>query len=95
MRTIRITFPVAPAETPERCRLIHIIRNFGEELSLTLSRQELADLPMAEVDAAIDCFVVRVKAKRKVRRVLQRIDEVLEKHFLQDVSTVTQVSDPA
>ncbi|MBR1218661.1 hypothetical protein JQ557_11725 [Bradyrhizobium sp. U87765 SZCCT0131] len=95
MTTVRITFPVDPAETPERYRLIHIIRNFGEELSLTLSRNDLAELSMNDVDVAIDRLVVRIKAKRKVKRVLKRIGEMLEKHLLQNSATVILVSDPA
>jgi hypothetical protein len=71
-RTIEIRF----ADTAS----VHRVRNFAEELSMTLG--DSGELPMEEANRAINMVVVSNIAKRDVGRCRQLIFRLLEKHMM-------------
>jgi hypothetical protein len=71
-RTIEIRF----ADTAS----VHGVRNFAEELSLTLGK--LGKLPMAQADSAINVVVVSRVHKCDLGRCRQLIDRLLGKHMM-------------
>jgi hypothetical protein len=77
-RTIEITFPESSG--------LHRVRNFAEELSLTLG--ELGVLPMDQADAAITKVVVSKIHKRDVGRCRQLIQRLLEKHLMESEAAI-------
>jgi len=67
---------------------LHKLRNVAEELSLSLGRSELGELPMDEADAATTHVRIVKIRKRNVRRCLALIKELLEKHYMTDEANV-------
>ena len=82
-RLVSIVFRDAPS--------IHKVRNFAEELSLSIEREDLGLLPMDEADTAIDRVLVTTVHARKLRRAVELINKLLRKHYLQDSAVVTPV----
>ena len=77
-RTIEITFPDSSS--------VHRVRNFTEELSLTLG--SLGDLPMDQADAATTKIIVSTIDKRDVGRCKQLVEALLKKHLMDSEATV-------
>jgi hypothetical protein len=78
-RTIEITFVESAG--------VHRVRNFAEELSLTL--EGLGELPMVQADAAINKVVVAKIAKRDLGRCRQLVTRLLEKHLMIDEAALS------
>jgi hypothetical protein len=76
--TIEIAFP-------ERSGL-HRVRNFAEELSLTLGG--LGGLPMDQADAGTTKVVVSKIHKHEVGKCEQLIQRLLENHRMQSEATI-------
>ena len=70
---------------------IHKVRNFAEELSLTIERGEWGRFPMDEADATTDRILVTDIHARQLRRVEVLINDLLRKHFLNGCASVTPV----
>jgi len=81
-RTLEITFPESSGR--------HRVRNFAEELSLSLG--DLGKLPMEQADAATTQVVISDIPKRQLGRCRQLIDRMLKKHFILEEATIRQVS---
>jgi hypothetical protein len=81
-RAIEITFPESSG--------LNRVRNFAEELSLSLG--DLGVLPMAQADAATTVVVVSNIHKRRLGRCRQLIERLLEAHLLTAEATIRTVS---
>jgi hypothetical protein len=81
-RTIEITFPESSG--------LHRVRNFAEELSLTLGN--LGDLPMDQADAATTKIVVSKIGKRDVGRCKQLVEGLQKKHLMDSEATIRSSS---
>jgi len=81
-RTLEITFPESSGR--------HRVRNFAEELSLSLG--DLGKLPMEQADATTTQVVISDIPKRQLGRCRQLIDRMLKKHFMVEEATIRQVS---
>jgi hypothetical protein len=77
-RSMRIDFEIPTASGSERNLTIHNLRDFTEELSLTLG--ELGQLPMDQADAAINSVVIIEIKKRNVGRCRAHVTRLLEKY---------------
>src|SRR5262249_29640941 len=78
--TIEITFPFG-SDVPR-------IRNFGEELSLSL--KELGELPMDEADAATTRLVISNIRKRHLGDCRKLVTRLLRRHMMEAEAHVTQ-----
>jgi hypothetical protein len=74
---IRIDFEIPTAPGLERNLAIHDLRNFAEELSLTLG--ELGSLSMEKADAAVDHIVIDAIKTKNVRRCRAHVEGLNEK----------------
>jgi hypothetical protein len=81
-RTLKVTFPETSGT--------HRVRNFGEELSLSLG--DLGKMPMEQADAATAQVSISDIPKRQLGRCRQLIDRMLKKHFMVEEATIRQVS---
>jgi hypothetical protein len=86
--SIRIDFEIPPAPGLERNLAIHDLRNFAEELSLTLG--ELGSLPMEQADAAVDHIVIGGIKTKNVRRCRAHVEGVNEKTYRLRVTITEQ-----
>ncbi len=77
-RAIEITFPNSSG--------IHRVRNFAEELSLSLG--DLGVLPMEHADAATTVVVISKIHTRRLGRCKQLIERLLEKHLMTAEATL-------
>jgi hypothetical protein len=77
-RAIRIDFEIPAAPGLERNLMIHDLRNFAEELSLSLG--ELGCLPTEQADAAINTVRIVDIKKRNVGRCHAQVARLLEKY---------------
>ena len=77
-RTIEITFVDTAG--------LHRVRNFAEELSLTIGT--LGELPMEEADTAINVVVVSKIANRNLGRCRQLVARLLAKHLMTAEATL-------
>lgn len=85
-RSLEIAFPDSSG--------VHRVRNFAEELSLSLGA--LGELPMEQADAATNRLVISKIAKRDVGRCKQLVARLLEKHFMINEAVVNEMrGDPA
>ena len=87
-RSIRIDFEIPPAPGLERNLAIHDLRNFAEELSLTLG--ELGSLPMEQADAAVDHIVIGGIKTNNVRRCRAHAEGLNEKKYRLRVTVTEQ-----
>jgi len=78
-RTIEIVFPESSGQ--------HRVRNFAEELSLSLG--DLGVLPMEQADAATTIVVVTNVHTRRMGRCRQLIERLLKKHHMVDEGEVS------
>ena len=81
-RTIEITFPESSG--------LHRVRNFAEELSMSLG--ELGSLPMEQADHAKHQLRISNIPKRKLGRCRQLIERLLVKHLMELEAVIRQVS---
>lgn len=79
-RSIRIDFEIPATAGLERNLAIHDLRNFAEELSLTLG--ELGSLSMEQADAAVDHVVIGAVKTRNVRRCRAHVEKLNAKYRL-------------
>jgi hypothetical protein len=77
-KTIEISFPPSSG--------IHRVRNFAEELSLSLG--DLGELPMEQADAAATKVVVSKIHGRDLARCRRLVAQLLEKHLLAGEASV-------
>ena len=81
-RTIEITFPESSG--------LHRVRNFAEELSMSLG--ELGSLPMEQADHATDQLTISSIPQRKLGRCRQLIERLLVKHLMEQEASIRQAS---
>jgi hypothetical protein len=81
-RTLKITFPETSGA--------HRVRNFAEELSLSLG--DLGKMPMEQADAATTQVSISDIPKQQLGRCRQLIDRMLKEHFMVEEATIRQVS---
>ncbi|MFB6416826.1 MULTISPECIES: hypothetical protein [Bradyrhizobium] len=89
-RSIRIDFQIPAASGLERSLAIHNVRNFAEELSLTLG--ERGYLPMEQADAATNSVMIIDIKKRSVGRCRAHVTRLLEKYGI-SANVTKQLSD--
>ncbi|WP_421916710.1 hypothetical protein [Mesorhizobium sp.] len=77
--------------SPEDADLNFKIWIFAEDLYRALKSNELASLPLGEVDRVASRLVIPVHSKKKVRRASVLIDHLLETHFLTAVANLSIV----
>ena len=77
-RAIEITFPKSSG--------LHRVRNFAEELSLSLG--DLGVLPMDQADAATTIVVVSNIPTRRLGRCKHLIERLLKKHLMTAEATI-------
>ena len=61
---------------------VHKLRNFGEDLHRACDNDGWASILIEEVDGATNQLRVTLFSKRRIRRIVKLIDELLEMHFL-------------
>ena len=88
--SIRIDFEIPSASGLERNLAIHDLRNFAEELSLTLG--ELGSLPMEQADATVDHFIVGAIKTRNLRRCRAHVEKLNESKYRLRVTITEQSS---
>jgi hypothetical protein len=72
--------------TPDDSDLNFKIWIFAEDLYRALRSNEPASLPLEDVDRISSQLVIPVRSKRRVRRAVAVIEQVLEEHFLTQVA---------
>ena len=74
---------------------LHRVRNFAEELSLALSReQKLGSLQMKDADMAIDHVVISDVPAAKLTRSISLVRELLLSHKLNEEADVSALNPP-
>ena len=86
-RSIIIRFDLSAGGEPEFLN-IHRVQNDAEALSLELERSELGALPMDEADRATTEVRITGIRKRNLRRCQALVDELLDRHFMKDASSI-------
>ena len=89
-RSIRIDFETPTASGLERNLAIDNLRNFAEELSLTLGK--LGYLPMEQADAAINGVMIIDIKKRNIGRCRAHVTKLLQKYRIR-ANVTDQLSD--
>lgn len=62
---------------------------FAEDVYRAFRSNELASLSLADVDRVSSQLIIPVRSKRRVRRAVAVIEQVLEEHFLAEVARLS------
>ena len=84
-RRILIDFAVAPDDHDLNFK----IWIFAEDLYRALRSNELASLSLDDVDRVSSRLDIPVRSKRKVRRAVTVIEQILETHFLTRIARLS------
>jgi hypothetical protein len=88
-RQITIEFEM-PSGVQDRNRLVHRIRNFGEDLYRLFSRSGEAKIDLREIDRTADRILVGDIKTRKLRTVASAIEKMLEQQNLSGVARLSE-----
>jgi len=69
-------------------KLVHRVRNFGEDLHRAFETRDDAAISLDEVDVATNELRVTVKSVSKVRRVAQFLEQVLGDHGFEGAAQI-------
>ncbi len=88
----RITISFNGNDSPEAIddKLVHRLRNYGEELYREFSATGHAEISIEDVDSAINELRVFVKSKRHIGAVSAFVKKTLEQHNLDTDFTVSR-----
>lgn len=75
---------------PDARSLIHQIRNFGEDLYRQCRDEGWATISLEEIDRATSQLRVTVRSKRRVRRTMRMIEQLLETHYLKSRARLSE-----
>ena len=73
---------------------LHRIRNFGEDLYRKCCDDQWASISLSEVDRATDQLRVSLCSGRRLRRIEQMIQKLLERHCLDEIARLSEVNQP-